>query len=72
MVITAQSLHGFEEGPVLHTGGEAMLSVLSAGSGRSARGHRGRQRGYSKTSKQRGFEGVAVQLPGITAEGLWV
>lgn len=54
MVIMAQSLHGFEEGPVLQTistGGEAMLSVLSAGSGRSARGHGGRQRGSSQTSK---------------------
>lgn len=51
-VIMAQSLHGFEEVPVLQTistGGEAMLSVLSAGSGRSARGHG--ERGSSQTSK---------------------
>lgn len=51
MVITVQSLHGLEVGPVLQTslstGGEAMLSVLPAGRGRSARGHGGRQRGSS-------------------------
>lgn len=35
----------------ISTGGEAMLSVLSAGRGRSARGHGGRQRGSSHTLK---------------------
>lgn len=66
MVIMAQSLHGFEEGPVLQTistGGEAMLSVLSAGSRRSARGRGGRQRGSSQTSKQGRVDGLHFTFP---------
>lgn len=59
VVIMAQSLPGFEVGPCssdISTGGEAMLSVLSAGRGRSARGRGGRKRASSPTSKQRRSE----------------
>lgn len=68
MVITAQSVPGFEEGPVLQTisiGGEAMLSVLSAV--RSARGHGSKQRGFSQISQYGRLEGLLFYLARVTA-----